>query len=342
MTKNKRDKPALAITMGDAGGIGPEIIVKVLMKREVYDFCKPLVVGDSKVFQRAIRIIGANKLRVNPVHTVEKACFKHGFMDVLDLENLNPEQLVYGEPSSVAGKAAVECILKAIELIGRGEADALVTAPISKESIQMAGYMYPGHTELLANLTGAKRYAMMLIAGKLRVTHVTTHVALREIFKFIRRDIILDKIELTNEFLKGNLGIRDPRIAVAGINPHAGEKGLFGDEEIKEIKPAVEEAYARGINCSGPWPPDTVFLRTLEGEFDATVAMYHDQGHIAVKMIGLREGINVTIGLPLIRTSPDHGTAWDKAGKGTADPSAMFNAVKMAALIALNKGKVVT
>ncbi len=331
-------KPLIAVTMGDAAGSGPEIIVKVLQKRGVQEFCKPIIIGDVKVFKKAIKIIGAQNMNVNVVERVEDAVDESNTMNILDLGNVDVEKLVYGKPSTMTGKAAAECIIKAVELAVSGRVHAIATAPISKEGLHMAGYPYLGHTEFLADLTRTKNYVMMLVVGNLRVSHVTTHVPLRKAIELIRKDRILKVIKLTYNALVNWFNISNPRLAVAGLNPHAGEGGLLGDEEIKEIRLAIEEAKSKGIEASGPYPPDSIFYRAYYGkEFDAVVAMYHDQGHIAVKMVGFMEGVNVTLGLPIIRTSPDHGTAWDKAGKGTTDETSMYNAIKLAAILAQNK-----
>ena len=330
-------KPLIAITMGDAAGSGPEIIVKVLKKRNVQEFCKPVIIGDAKVFEKAIEIVGAKHLNINVVKRVEDLVDEPNTMNILDLNNVDIEKLVYGKPSAMTGKAAAECIIKAVELALSGRVHAIATAPISKEGLHMAGYRYLGHTELLADLTKTKNYVMMLVVGDLRVSHVTTHVSLKKAIELIKKERILKVIELTYDALVNWFNISNPKIAVAGLNPHAGEGGLLGDEEIKEIRLAIEEAKSKGIEASGPYPPDSIFYRAYYGkEFDAVVAMYHDQGHIAVKMIGFMEGVNVTLGLPIIRTSPDHGTAWDKAGKGTADETSMYNAIKLAAMLSQN------
>lgn len=335
---NKLFKPLIAITMGDAAGSGPEIIVKVIQKRDIQNFCKTIIIGDVKVFKKAIKIVGVQNIIVNVVERVENTIDEPDTINILNLSNVEIEKLAYGKPSAMTGKAAAECIIKAVELATSGKVHAIATAPISKEGLNMAGYPYLGHTELLADLTKTKNYVMMLVVGDLRVSHVTTHVPLKKAIDLIKKERILNVIKLTYDALVNWFNISNPKLAVAGLNPHAGEGGLLGDEEIKEIRLAIEEAKAKGIEASGPYPPDSIFYRAYYGkEFDAVIAMYHDQGHIAVKMIGFMEGVNVTLGLPIIRTSPDHGTAWDKAGKGTADETSMYNAIKLAALLAQNK-----
>jgi len=339
-------KPTIGITMGDAAGVGPEIISKALSLKEIYEVCKPAVIGDSKVMEQAVKIAKVN-LKVNPIRDLKEAIFEHGTIDVIDLRNIELNKLVMGKVNAMAGKASVDYIKKAVALALSDAIKAIVTAPISKEAINKAGYHYSGHTELLADLTKTRDYTMMLIAGPLRVTHVTTHMSLREACNKIRRERIYKVIKLTDKALR-EMEINDPRIAVAGLNPHCGEGGLFGGEEIEEIKPAVETARKEGINVVGPLPADTVFVRAKGGAYDAVVAMYHDQGHIPVKMLGLEwdekrrewtrvSGVNITIGLPIIRTSVDHGTAFGKAGKGTANPQSMIEAIKLAAKIAASR-----
>jgi 4-hydroxythreonine-4-phosphate dehydrogenase len=343
-------KPIVGITMGDAAGIGPEIIAKALSLKDIYDICRPIVIGDARVMEEGIRIAHV-QLMVNPVKSVSEAVFKYGTVDVFDLNNIEIDKLKMGQPQAMAGKAAVEYIEKAVEMALSGEIHAIATAPISKEAINMAGYTYAGHTEILAHLTKTKDYAMMLIAGPLRVIHVTTHIPLRNVAKFIKRKKVLTTIKIAYEALK-DLGFNEPRIAVCGLNPHAGEGGLFGREELDEILPAIESAKRLGINVTGPLPADTAFVRAKGGEFDVVVAMYHDQGHIPIKLIGFEfdantrqwksvGGVNVTVGLPIIRTSVDHGTAYGKAGRreGTANPQSMIESIKLAAKMASKKYK---
>ena len=334
-------KPIIGITMGDAAGIGPEIIAKALSLKEIYDVCRPIVIGDVDAMREGMKVAHV-QLKINSIKEISDAKFEYGTIDVLDLNNIKIDELKMGEPQAMAGRASVEYIEKAVELALKGEIHAIVTAPISKEAINMAGYKYAGHTELLAHLTGTKDYAMMLVAGSLRVIHVTTHVPFSEVSKLIKKERVYNTIKLAYNVMR-RLGISNPRIAVAGLNPHSGEGGLFGREEIDEIIPAIESAKKEGLNVKGPIPADTVFVRARGGEFDIVVAMYHDQGHIPIKMLGLEwdedekrwasvGGVNITVGLPIIRTSVDHGTAYGKAGRkeGTANPQSLIEAIKMA------------
>ncbi len=321
--------------MGDAAGIGPEIISKILFKKEIFELCRPLVIGDADVMEKALEITSI-KLEINSIDDISDAKFEYGTIDVLDLDNILTKELKLGQISKMAGKAAVEYIEKAIELALENSIHAIVTAPINKEAINLAGYNYAGHTEILADLTNTKDVVMMLLAGPLRVIHVTTHVSLRKACDLVKKERILITIKLAYQTLR-NLGFQDPKIAVAGLNPHAGEGGLFGIEEIEEIIPAIESARELGMRIEGPIPPDTVFVRAKKGEFDAVVAMYHDQGHIPIKLLGFEFGVNVTIGLPIIRTSVDHGTAFDIAGKGIANPQSLNEAIMVAVKLAERK-----
>jgi len=339
-------KPIIGITMGDAAGIGSEIIVKALALKEIYECCQPLVIGDGNVMKIAARISETN-LKINPILEVSKAKFGYGIIDVLDQKNIDLQNLRMGFTSEMTGKASVDYIKKAVNLSMEGIIHAICTAPISKEALNKAGYSYSGHTELLAHLTKTKNYAMMLVHGSLRVVHVTTHISLKEACNRIKAGRIVRVIELTDNALR-EWGIEKPRIAVASLNPHSGEGGLFGLEEKEEIEPAVKETRRMGILAEGPFPADTVYAKARGGAFDAVVAMYHDQGHIPIKILGLEwigkewvkvGGINVTIGLPIIRTSVDHGTALIKAGKGKANPQSMIEAIKFAARLAGNSGK---
>jgi len=328
-------KPLLAITMGDAAGSGPEIITKALADPEVRAVCLPVVVGDAAAMQAALEITGApGEIRV--IEKLSAALFRDSIIEVIDLHNIQLDRLTRGRVDPMAGKAAYEYIKLATEMTLAGECDAMVTSAINKEALNKAGYHYDGHTQLLAELCGASNVAMMLVSGKLRVSHVTTHVSLFRAIELVRPERILTVLRLTDEAVR-QMGVAEPRIAVAGLNPHSGEGGLFGDEEMKYITPAIEEVRRQGLNVTGPLPPDSVFLRTSEGQFDAAIAMYHDQGHIAVKMLGITHGVNVTLGLPIIRTSVDHGTNFGKAGKGTADPTSLIEAIKLAGVMCLNR-----
>lgn len=328
-------KPLLAITMGDGTGAGPEIIVKSLEDRSFYDRARLFVIGDAKIMQRAAKIVGSGKT-IRTVHSPEGAGEAPDFIDVLDLDNL-PAGLPFAVVDGRAGKAAYEYVEKAVGLAMTGKIDGIVTAPLNKEALNLGGYHFAGHTEILAKLSGTADYAMMLVSGPLRVIHVTTHVSMRQACDLIRRERISRVIELAVNACR-LLGFSQPRVAVAGLNPHSGEGGLFGTEEIEEIVPAIELARGKGYDVSGPIPPDTVFHRAaLKQHFDIVVCMYHDQGHIPIKVLGMETGVNVTVGLPFIRTSVDHGTVFGKAGKGTADHRSMNEAIMLALRMARRK-----
>ncbi|MGE5592607.1 MAG: 4-hydroxythreonine-4-phosphate dehydrogenase PdxA [Betaproteobacteria bacterium] len=329
--------------MGDPAGIGAEIAVKALAGPELHSVCRPIIVGDAGVVADAIGFTGS-RVKLHPVSGIREAEFRPGTVNVLDLANIDMTTHVYGRVYPDAGRAAFEYIRWAIELAMARKVDAVVTGPIHKESLNLAGYHYSGHTEIFADLTGTKDYAMMLVDQGMRVVHVTTHVSLRKACDLVKKDRVLTVIRLADEAARA-LGISSPRIGVAGLNPHAGEGGLFGTEEMEEIGPAIEEARASGINAEGPIPPDTLFAKTRGGQYDVAVAMYHDQGHIPLKTVSFEldsssgrwvavSGVNVTLGLPIVRTSVDHGTAFGKAGKGTANPESMIQAIRLAAELA--------
>jgi len=322
-------RPLIALTMGDPAGIGAEISLKALLESEVYAICRPLVIGTLTVLEQ-MRDVLRSAQRLQPVAAPTAGQYVPGTVDVLDLSTEHPGPFPLGIATKEGGAAAVAYVERAIALATAGEIDAIATAPLNKEAMRAAGFPYDGHTELLAVKTGTKVYTMMLASGDFRVFHVSTHVSLRGAIERAKTARVLQVIELAYREIE-RLGVAAPRLAVAGINPHAGEHGLFGDEEIHEIGPAVEEARARGWNVSGPWSPDTVFARAKRGDFDGVVAMYHDQGHIPFKMTEFDMGVNVTVGLPIIRTSVDHGTAYDIAGKGVADAKNMVQAVRFAA-----------
>lgn len=339
-------KPVICFTMGDPAGVGSEIIAKVFASSEIHAKCRPLVVGDKQAMEDGIRIAGVD-LNVNTIDDVKQADFKVGVIDVLDLHNVNMERLAYGVVDRECGKAAGEYIEKAIELAVARSVSAIVTAPIHKESFDLGGYgkKYRGHTEMLAGLTNTEDYAMLLAHGNLRVVHVTTHVSMRKALDLIKKERVYTTIKIAFEACR-QLGIESPRIAVAGLNPHSGDGGLMGDEEVKEIIPAMEKAEAEGIDVSGPIPPDTIFPRVNGGMYDIAVVMYHDQGHIPLKFAGFLYdgekwgsvgGVNITIGLPIIRTSVDHGTAFGKAGKGIASERSLLDALDYAIVIAENR-----
>ena len=325
-------KPLLAITMGDATGSGPEIIVKSFVERIFNDSARVFVIGDLKIMQRAARIVSSAK-SIRTVENLQGVGEDPDSIDVMDLDNLPPD-LPFATIDARAGKASYEYVQKAVELAMSGNIDAIVTGPINKEAMNLAGYHFAGHTEILAHLSGAADCAMMLVGGPLRVIHVTTHVSMRQACDLIKRERVLKVIELAVLACR-QLGFANPRVAVAGLNAHAGEAGLFGKEEIQEIIPAIELARAKGYDVSGPVPPDTVFYRAaLKQHFDIVVCMYHDQGHIPMKVLSFETGVNVTVGLPFIRTSVDHGTVFGKAGKGTADHRSLNEAIALAATMA--------
>lgn len=325
-------KPVLGITMGDAAGIGAEIIVKSLSDKHLYEIAQPIVIGDKKMMQRALDLLQSS-LKINVVENLDNLNTKYGTIDLIDLDNV-PADLIYSQVDPRAGKAAYEYVEKAVQYAMENKIQAVVTAPLNKEALHAGGKMFPGHTEILAQLSGTKDYSMMLVSEKLRVIHVTTHVQLRKACDLVKKERVLTVIKLADENAK-MLGFKQPRVAVAGLNPHSGENGMFGDEDRKEIVPAVEAAKQLGINASGPIPPDTVFHRAANlNEFDIVVVMYHDQGHIPIKLLGFDTGVNVTVGLPFIRTSVDHGTAFPIAGKGIADSKSMTESLYLAAQMA--------
>ena len=321
-------RPAIAITMGDAAGVGPEIIVKALAHADLYARCRPLVVGDARRLEAAARLCGLD-LKVRRVRGVSEARFEAGTVDCVDLD-LIPDDLPFGKLSAVAGDAAYQFIKKAVELARAGEVGAICTAPLNKEALHAGGHIYPGHTELLADLCGVPEVSMMLTAPGLRVIHVTVHIGLIDAIAKIEPGRVERTIARGRETLQ-KAGIADPRIGVCGINPHAGENGLFGHgEEESKIIPAVERCQARGWRVEGPLPADTLFYRAARGDFDLVVAMYHDQGHGPVKVLGIEAGVNITVGLPVVRTSVDHGTAFDIAGTGRADERSLLEALRQA------------
>lgn len=332
MLQEQQERPILAITMGDAAGCGPEIIVKALADKSMYQLCRPLVFGDAKRLERAANILNS-PLTILGHTKVGEGAFQHGQIDVLDFKNVPPD-LPFGSISPAAGHAAYQYIEAAVQAAMAGEVAAIVTAPINKEALHLGGHDFPGHTEILGELSNSRDYAMLLASESLRVIHVTTHVSMVQAAGLIKKDRVLRIIRLADRTLR-LLGIAQPRIAVAGFNAHAGENGLFGREEVDEIVPAVEEACKEGMTVTGPISPDTVFYRAAcRKEFDIVVVMYHDQGHIPIKLLGFDSGINVTVGLPFLRSSVDHGTAFDIAGQGIADDGSMKAAIEFAAQVA--------
>jgi 4-hydroxythreonine-4-phosphate dehydrogenase len=340
--------PIIGISMGDPAGIGPEICIKALSNADIYSRCRPLVVGDAHVMSQAVDRLNSS-LKINAIQSVGNAKFEYGYVDVFDLADVDMTELQPGVVSAMAGNAAFEAVRKVIDLALSCDIDATVTAPINKESIHKAGHHFSGHTEIYAQFTNTSKYAMLLADENLRVIHATTHVSLRQACDLCKKERVLEVISLLNDACL-QFGIEHPRLAVAGLNPHAGENGLFGDEEINEIIPAIEEARSLGYNVEGPVPPDTIFVKAVQGKFDGCVAMYHDQGHIPFKLEGFQwdnekqtmksvKGVNITLGLPIIRTSVDHGTAFEIAGKGIASPDALLVSIDYAIKMALNKRK---
>ena len=350
------NKPIVGITMGDPAGNGPEITVKALSHADVYDRCRPIVVGDAKMIQQAARFVGRPDIQVHRCQQVSDAKFQPGTIDVLHLELIDDvEKFPLGQVSVEGGNAAFQCVRKVIQLAMEGQVDATCTNALNKEAMNKAlefyhgeksdGYThFDGHTEIYATYTHTKKYTMMLAHHDLRVVHVSTHVSLREACDRVKKDRVLEVIEIAHRAC-ADMGIENPKVAVAGLNPHCGENGLFGTEEIQEIKPAIEAAKAEGINAIGPIPPDSVFSEALGGWYDIVVCMYHDQGHIPLKTVGFVydrqaqawkavEGVNVTLGLPIIRTSVDHGTGFALAGKGTSNELSLVNAIDYAVRMA--------
>lgn len=327
-------RPMIAITMGDAAGVGPEIIMKSLSHAEVHDLCAPLVIGDADRLRAAGRITGTQlNIRGASESHIEQLNFSADTVNCIDLK-LIPADLPWGKLSREAGQAAYRYLEVAARLAMEGRVAAICTAPLNKEALQSAGYKFPGHTELLAHLTGTAEVSMMLTAPKLKVLHVTTHIGLIDAIAKIEPGLVERTIARGREALERS-GVSAPRIAVCGINPHAGENGLFGrGEEEEKIVPAIRACHSRGWNVEGPLPADTLFYRAQRGDFDLVIAMYHDQGHGPVKVLGLESGVNITIGLPVVRTSVDHGTAFDIAGTGKADERSLMEAIRQAVLLA--------
>jgi 4-hydroxythreonine-4-phosphate dehydrogenase len=327
------NRPLLAVTIGDPAGIGPEVVLKALRSAEVYEGCRPLVLGDRRILERAAAWVGETGLGYDIVQEPAGGRYAAGTITLLDMANAAPEQCPVGQISSAAGRAAVEYVFRACDLAQAGAVDAIVTAPLNKAAMNQAGFAYAGHTELLAERTTAQQVSMLLVGPQLRIVHVSTHVSLLEAIRRVTTERVLATIELAQRSCAA-LGIAAPRIAVAGLNPHAGEGGLFGDQEERAIVPAIQAARARGLDVSDPQPPDTVFLRATKGAYDIVVAMYHDQGHIPMKLLAFDSGVNVSVGLPIIRTSVDHGTAFDIAGTGQASETSLLAAIDVAVRMA--------
>lgn len=330
-------RPLLAVTLGDPAGIGPEIILKALAHAELFERCRPLVVGDRRLLERAAPWVGQRAPVFEQVESPRDGRFKAGTVPVLEAGVADPAEIPVGVESAAGGRAAVEAVFAACDLTMSGQTDAVVTAPLNKAAMHLAGFRYPGHTELLAERTGAGKVTMLLTGPNLRVVHVSMHVGLAEAIARVTTERVLDTIHLAAEACQA-LGIAQPRIAVAGLNPHASEGGLFGNQEVEHIIPAISAAREEGLNVSDPQPPDTVFLRATQGSYDIVVAMYHDQGHIPMKLLAFDSGVNVSIGLPIIRTSVDHGTAFDIAGTGIAREESLIAAIDIAIQMVEGRG----
>jgi len=318
--------------MGDPAGVGPEIVVQALRFPEVVSICRPVVYGDAGILRRAAAVLG------QAVEVADGGESGPGRIVVRPLSSLSPDEVPFGRISEAGSRAMADYIREAARDALAGRVDGVVTCPITKEGLKMAGVPFPGHTEFLADLCGGADVVMMLAGDRLRVALVTIHVALRKALELLSLPVIVRTIRITHDFFRKYMGTDAPRIAVAGVNPHAGEGGLFGDEEETMVAPAVAACRKEGIDASGPYPPDTLFFRAYRGEFDVVVAMTHDQGLIPLKLVHFEDGVNVTMGLPVIRTSVDHGTAYDIAGKGVASPGSLLAAIRLAAAMAGVRG----
>ena len=326
--------------MGDPVGIGPEIVLSALINPSIYEMCRPLVIGDMERLKFVKRYIKSN-LKFNAVENPKTGVYQCGCVDIVSTFKLDPGQILWAKPTALTGKAMISYITSAIDMALQGRIDAMVTCPINKQAMHMAGLFYNGHTELLAEKTKTARFAMMLAGDKLRVVLVTIHIPLKDVSRVLSKEKVLQTILITGSSLSMRFGIKNPQIAVAGLNPHAGEGGMFGDEEERIILPAVNLAKSQGLDVLGPYPPDTIFYHAKKDLYDAVVCMYHDQGLIPFKMIHFTDGVNTTLGLPIIRTSVDHGTAYDIAGKGIANPGSLTAAIKMAVEQAAFAGKTI-
>jgi 4-phospho-D-threonate 3-dehydrogenase / 4-phospho-D-erythronate 3-dehydrogenase len=327
-------KPVIGITIGDPSGAGPEICLKALNIEELLQDNRIILFGDKHVINRVMPIVKFNK-EINVINSIDE--YEDGKVNLVSIDNML-DNYEFGKVQARCGEAGFKFIKEAIEWAIEDKVDAVVTGPINKEALNNAGIHYSGHTEIFADLTESKDYAMLLTGGPIRVIHVSTHVSLRKACDRVKKDRVYKVIKLAYSAMK-DLGIESPRIGVLGLNPHSGENGLFGDEEINEIIPAINNAKSEGLNVTGPIPPDTAFLHCRDGKYDVMVAMYHDQGHIPLKIVDFMGGVNVTVGLPIIRTSVDHGTVFGKAGKGTADETSMIKAIEMAIQFAKNRSK---
>lgn len=323
------DRPRIGITLGDPASIGSEIVVKSLGNPEIYDMCRPLVIGDSRVVERALGTTGLD-LKIRPVASPAEGLYRHGTIDLIDLQNVDIATLEWGRVQAQAGQAAFDYIRRSIDLALAGEIDAVATAPINKEALKAAHVPFIGHTEMYGELTGTNDPLTMFETRGLRIFFLTRHVSLAKAVTQITKERTLDYLRRSKQALE-RLGVMNPRLAVAGLNPHAGEHGLFGDEEMRELEPAIAAARTEGIDVQGPLPADSVFWHAAQGRFDAVLSLYHDQGHIASKMYDFERTVSLTNGLPFLRASVDHGTAFDIAGKGTASAVSMEEAIKVAA-----------
>ncbi len=322
----------IAVTMGDPAGIGPEIIIKALAEGELSG-APVAVIGCAQTLRRIMALAVTPPVELNIIDRPADAQFAPGVINVIDEPLRDPAALTPGVVQPQAGDLAYRCVKRATELAMAGDVQAIATAPLNKEALHAAGHIYPGHTELLATLTHSRDYAMVLYTDKLKVIHVSTHIALRKFLDTLSRERVETVIQMADTFLR-RVGYAHPRIAVAGVNPHAGEHGLFGDEETTIVNPAVQAMRDKGLDVTGACPPDTVYLQTYEGQYDMVVAMYHDQGHIPLKLLGFYDGVNITAGLPFIRTSADHGTAFDIAWTGKAKSDSMAISIKLAMQLA--------
>jgi 4-hydroxythreonine-4-phosphate dehydrogenase len=332
------DSPSVGITMGDPAGIGPEIIAKALDDETIYEICRPVVLGDPAVLFAAIQKFSP-QISLNILSGLSEFLGAPGKVDLMPMSKLNEGDVLPGKPTLAGGRAMIQCILKAVEMTRRKELEALVTCPISKILMHQAGYSYDGHTELISGLLNTKNYVMMLAGKALRVALVTIHCALKDVPAVLNSEMIHKTITITAKALQEDFGFESPRLAVAALNPHAGESGLFGSEEVEMIGPAVNRAKDEGYEVVGPLPADTLFHSAVSGQFEAVIAMYHDQGLIPLKLMHFSDAVNVTLGLPIIRTSVDHGTAYDIAGTGQADASSLKAAIKMTAKMVKNREK---
>jgi len=327
------DKPYVGLTMGDPCGIGPEVVIKALIHSEIYEWCNPVIIGNAASLRETVKMLDID-MSINHISEtdIEMSRVNPNAASVIDIGNLNYEDVTIGEINPGCGKAAMEWVSHAGRLAMRGAIGGIATAPLNKEAASLAGYEAIGHMELLQELTGSKTVATMLIAKNLRVVHLTTHRSLRVACDYVKKDRILDYLRITDENFK-KWGFENPRIGVAALNPHGSDGGLLGDEENDEILPAVTQAKAEGMTVEGPIPADIIFHQAINDQYDAVLCMYHDQGHIPVKVYGFEESITANLGLPFVRTSVDHGTAFDIAGKGIADPLSMIEAIKLASTL---------